>query len=66
MGKIFYLCDGEVEKCKEKKGCHKNGGECKHTSDIRNARNFKNEGRGWFRENETAPENQTQNALEEL
>ena len=37
--KIFYLCDGEVEKC-NKRICYKNNGDCNHTTDIRHAKNF--------------------------
>lgn len=37
--KVFYLCDGEVEKC-NKRICYKNNGVCNHTSDIRHAKNF--------------------------
>lgn len=33
MEKIFYLCDGERENCK-KRNCYKNGGDCRHTTDI--------------------------------
>lgn len=44
--RVFYLCNGEKEECKNKYGyknkyCYKNGGECEHTSDVRCARNFK-------------------------
>ena len=28
---IFYLCNGT--KCNHALGCHKNGGDCKHTTD---------------------------------
>ena len=38
--KIFYLCDGEVPEC-EKTDCHKSGGGCKHTSNIKHAVNFR-------------------------
>lgn len=38
---ILYLCDGENENC-TKKGCYLNGGECKHTKNIRHAKNFQN------------------------
>lgn len=37
--KIFYLCDGEVKKCK-KKSCYKRNGVCNYTSDIKYAKNF--------------------------
>lgn len=40
LEKLFYLCDGEVPECR-KKGCYKNGGECKHTSNIKHAINFR-------------------------
>ena len=39
MEKIFYLCDGERENCK-KRNCYKNGGDCRHTTDISHAMNF--------------------------
>lgn len=44
--KIFYLCDGEIESC-PKRMCYKNlkkeeiEAECRHTSDIKHAVNFK-------------------------
>lgn len=38
--KVFYLCDGEVENCK-KTVCYKIGGDCKHTSNIKHAKNFR-------------------------
>lgn len=38
--KIFYLCDGEVPECK-KRSCYKRGGECKHTTNIKHAANFR-------------------------
>ena len=37
--KVFYLCDGNVPECK-KTFCYQNGGECRHTSDIKHALNF--------------------------
>ena len=37
--KIFYLCDGEVKKCK-KKSCYESNGVCNYTSDIKYAKNF--------------------------
>lgn len=36
---VCYLCNGEVENCR-KKHCYKKGGECRHTLDIRYAKNF--------------------------
>lgn len=63
--KIFYLCDGKVEKC-SKRTCYKNGGDCKHTSDIEHAKNFQKVFKDSFRENESASENQTQDTLEEI
>lgn len=41
MMKILLLCDGRAQ-CsqKEKTECFKNGGNCRHTSDIRHAKNF--------------------------
>lgn len=38
--KVFYLCDGKVPECK-KTDCYKNGGECKHTSNVEYAVNFR-------------------------
>lgn len=38
-GEVFYLCNGEDENCK-KNNCYKKGGMCKHTTDIRFAKNF--------------------------
>ena len=41
MGKaVFYLCDGDVDGCL-RSNCYKNGGECRHTSDVYHARNFR-------------------------
>lgn len=37
---IAYCCDGEVENCKDSKGCFKNGGQCCHTCQIDHAINF--------------------------
>lgn len=37
--RVFYLCNGQKENCK-KTSCYMNGGRCKHTSDIRYAKNF--------------------------
>lgn len=36
---IFYLCDGDKECCSSH-GCFMNGGECRHTKDIRHAISF--------------------------
>lgn len=36
---VYYLCDGNVEGC-TKESCFKNGGEYRHTRDIKHARNF--------------------------
>ena len=41
--KIFYLCDGKREKCKKTR-CYKNGGECRHTTDINHALKFERKG----------------------
>ena len=41
---FFYLCDGEREKCK-KRNCYKNGGNCRHTTDISHAMNFERRGK---------------------
>lgn len=37
--RVVYLCDGEKESC-SKRNCYRNGGDCKHTPDIKNAKNF--------------------------
>ena len=37
--KINYICDGKMEGCK-KTICYMNGGDCRHTKDIRYAKNF--------------------------
>lgn len=38
---IFYLCDGEVKNC-NKRNCYYKGHEmCRHTTDIKHAKNFK-------------------------
>lgn len=44
MGKVWYLCDGEREKC-NKNLCFLNAKEnpCRHTSDIKHAVNFEEE-----------------------
>lgn len=39
MQSVFYLCNGEKKDCK-KQSCYKRGGECKHTKDVRYAKNF--------------------------
>lgn len=39
MSGVFYLCDGERENCK-KRTCYKNGGNCRHTTNINHAMNF--------------------------
>ena len=39
MRKVMYLCDGEVPEC-EKTSCYKNGGPCRHTTDVDHAMNF--------------------------
>lgn len=50
-----------------KGGCYKNGGICTHTSDIEHAKNFKKpQAKAGFYENVAAPENQTQDTLEEI
>lgn len=44
--KIYYFCDGKVEKCRNSKMCFKNCAgnptedHCRHTSDIKHAKNF--------------------------
>ena len=41
MMKILFLCDGRAQCTQEEKTeCFKNGGNCRHTSDIRHAKNF--------------------------
>ena len=39
VGRVFYLCNGQKEDC-EKTDCYMNGGGCKHTTDVRYAKNF--------------------------
>ena len=39
MKKVTYICDGK-KWCAGEEGCHLNGGGCKHTKDIRHAKNF--------------------------
>ena len=61
IDKIFFLCDGEREKCK-KRGCYKNGGNCRHTTDISHAMNFERRGKyksGSFYEKEDVSRNET-------
>ena len=42
--RILYLCDGEKEDCR-KRSCYKTIGDkenaCRHTTDIKHAKNFK-------------------------
>lgn len=38
--KIAYICNGDAPGC-EKRTCYLNGGDCRYTSDISNARSFK-------------------------
>lgn len=41
MMKILFLCDGRAQCSQEAKTeCFVNGGSCRHTSDIRHAKNF--------------------------
>lgn len=46
MDKVFYLCDGKIENCKKTR-CYKNKtdcrNQCRYTSDINHAINFKNQ-----------------------
>jgi hypothetical protein len=59
--RIFYLCDGERENCK-KRNCYKNGGDCRHTTDISHAMNFERRGKyknGSFYEKEDVSRNET-------
>ena len=61
MEGIFYLCNGEREKCK-KRNCYKNGGNCRHTTDISHAMNFERRGKyknGSFYEKEDVSRNET-------
>lgn len=55
-GKVFYLCDGEVEKCKKTR-CYKNGGDCNYTTNISHAKNFHKTDAPYpvFYENEAVP-----------
>ena len=60
MQKVFYLCNGKREEC-GKRGCYINGGICKHTTDVRYAKNFHKKClRSAYWENETASEEKTQ------
>lgn len=54
MNRILYLCNGQKEDCK-KRMCHTNGGDCKHTTDVKFAENFKkrNKSTETYWENET-------------
>lgn len=39
--KIFFLCDGKKEKCRDSLRCYwQNRGVCRHTTDPRHSRNF--------------------------
>lgn len=61
VDRIFYLCDGGRENCK-KRNCYKNGGDCKHTTDINHAMNFERQGKyknGSFYEKEDVSRNET-------
>lgn len=65
--KTFYLCDGEVEECRRKSGCYKNGGACIHTSDIEHAKNFeKPSAQSGFYENVTIPGSKVGDFLEQF
>ena len=65
--RVHYLCDGEKEDCRKRK-CYKTIGDCetacKHTKDIRHAKNFRKIfpeiPQADFWEKETAPSEQTQ------
>lgn len=37
--KCLFLCDGNVKEC-PKTNCYKNGGECRHTEDVRHGISF--------------------------
>lgn len=39
MNRVFYLCNGQKETC-QKKDCYTKGGRCKHTTDVKYAKNF--------------------------
>ncbi len=61
MSRIFYLCDGERENCK-KRTCYKNGGNCRHTTDINHAVNFERRAKteiGSYFEKEDISRNET-------
>lgn len=61
MGKVFFLCNGQKRDCK-KRSCYINGGNCKHTSDIRSALNFERKGKyknGSFYEKEDVSRDET-------
>ena len=70
--KAMYLCNGKKEDCRKKSAdgelvCyrHSDGNEiavCRHTSDIRYARNFKQIYGGFFYEKEDVPGNETPSA----
>lgn len=56
MNRTFYLCNGQKEDC-EKRKCYINGGDCKHTTDAKFAKNFEkrnNSEKAAYWENETA------------
>ena len=46
MKKVTYICDGK-KWCAGEEGCHLNGGGCKHTKDIRHAKNFREWGNAY-------------------
>lgn len=61
MRKVFFLCNGQKRDCK-KRCCYKNGGDCRHTSDINHALNFERKGRyknGSFYEKEDVSRDET-------
>lgn len=51
--KTFYLCDGKA--CGENHNC----GECKHTTDVTHAKNFKYDGHNGYWENDAVTDPET-------
>lgn len=71
MRKVFYLCNGQKDDC-QKGNCYRNGGNCRHTSDINHALNFeikgsyKNGGSFYEKEQNEANEMKKPNIYEEI
>lgn len=38
---VYFLCDGNKEECIGEENCYKNGGDCKRTTDVTHAKNFR-------------------------